>query len=159
MLSTIDWTVISQRSWQYLWWSTAGLLHWSSTCVYSTILSHVFICDSWYLVVWCCSGALTAKRNPALSKLTTESSKGGTAATAMHSKPPTSADGKKLAEKKDAVKKTPAKKDAPGLLTLKFLFNLQHMTDAVDSCNLGSVALYRIMNHWQHWWEFCSAPV
>jgi len=94
-----------------------------------------------------------------LSKLTTESSKGGTAATAVHSKPPTSADGKKLAEKKDAVKKTPAKKDASGLLTLKFLFNLQHVTDAVDSCNLGSVALYRIMNHWQHWWEFCSAPV
>jgi len=76
-----------------------------------------------------------------LSKLTTESPKVGTTATAVHSKPPTSADGKKLAEKKDAVKKTLAKKDAPGLLTLKFLFNLQHMTDAIDSCNLGSVVL------------------
>ena len=86
--------------------------------------------------------------------LTTESPKLGTTSAAVHSKLPMSADGKKLAEKKDAVKKTLVKKDALGLLTLKFLFNLQHVTDAIDSCNLGFVALYRIMNHWQ----FCNAP-
>lgn len=66
-------------------------------------------------------GTLAAKRNPALSKITTETPKVGTAAAAVHSKPPTSTSGKNLVkkttEKKEDVKRTPAKKDAPAKTT------------------------------------------
>ena len=58
---------------------------------------------------------MSAKRNPALSKITTETPKISKAATAVHSKPPSSTDVKKTTEKREALKKTPVKKDAPGL--------------------------------------------
>jgi len=48
--------------------------------------------------------------------MTAESTKVGSATTAVRSKPLTSADGKKASEKKEAIKKTPVKKDSAGLL-------------------------------------------
>jgi len=51
--STINWAVVSQLSRWYLWAPTLdhfSLSHRSSSAVYSTILSHGSISDSWYLV-------------------------------------------------------------------------------------------------------------
>ena len=45
MLTAINWTIIGQLTWQYLQRSMASLSHWSSTSVYSTIPSRIFMCD------------------------------------------------------------------------------------------------------------------
>jgi len=63
--------------------------------------------------------------------MTTESPKVGASTPAVRSKPPT-ADDKKTTEKKEAVKRTPVKKDVPGLLALEFTFNLQCVTDVME---------------------------
>jgi len=51
--SVINWTVVGQLSWQYLRAPTfihCSLSQWSSSSVYSTILSRGTISDSWYLL-------------------------------------------------------------------------------------------------------------
>ena len=51
--SVINWAVVGQLSWQYLRAPTLdhhSLSHRSSSAVYSTVLSHGSISDSWYLV-------------------------------------------------------------------------------------------------------------
>ena len=52
--SAINWTVVGQLSdnTSELWRSTTSLSQWSWSSVYSTIRSHGFISDSWYLFTW-----------------------------------------------------------------------------------------------------------